>query len=161
LNYNWNRYYTPPLGRYLTADRIKDINLFIYGANNPLAVIDPDGYFGYRNPKIPPAKDKLLTLLNCIEAKYGATFTVNATTNGHVATSPHGRGEAADIQYNLSNPDKFLCATSLCGAGMAIDEAKHPSANSTGPHIHLQLGPGKDGWTGDLPSPDKCKKKCG
>jgi hypothetical protein len=74
-----NRTYNKDLGRYIEADQFGIDNglnhLFVYAANNPLAVIDPDGYFGYRNPKIPAAKDKLLTLLNCIETKYGATFT--------------------------------------------------------------------------------------
>jgi RHS repeat-associated protein len=46
LNYNWHRYYDPTTGRYLTPDPIGlegGLNLFIYGAGNPINYIDPDG----------------------------------------------------------------------------------------------------------------------
>ena len=46
LHYNFHRYYSPKLGRYLTTDPIGiygGINLFIYGANNPIKYFDPFG----------------------------------------------------------------------------------------------------------------------
>ena len=46
LYYNWNRYYDPKTGRYLTPDPIGQeggINLFLYVANNPLNSADPFG----------------------------------------------------------------------------------------------------------------------
>jgi RHS repeat-associated protein len=46
LHYNWHRYYEPGLGRYLTPDPIGfegGINLYVYGASNPINSIDPDG----------------------------------------------------------------------------------------------------------------------
>lgn len=49
LHYNWNRYYDPAGGRYLEKDPIgfigSDINLFRYGASNPLKMIDPLGLY--------------------------------------------------------------------------------------------------------------------
>jgi len=48
LHYNWNRYYDPKTGRYLTPDQIgveDGDSLFIYVANNPVNLTDPDGTF--------------------------------------------------------------------------------------------------------------------
>lgn len=50
-----------------------------------------------------------------------------------------------------------LNAAKCCGAQYAQDEKKHPSANATAPHIHVQLVPGKRGGHGDLPENAKCK----
>jgi len=105
------------------------------------------------HPAIPSAA--LGKLLNCIGRCYGQPLMINSTSEsdpavGHVANTPHGRGEAADIAYP-TNPDSLLCCASDCGAGKAIDEKKNPSPLSTGPHIHIQLFPGPGGNRGDLP----------
>jgi RHS repeat-associated protein len=50
LHYNYQRYYDPKTGRYLTPDPIglgADINLFVYAANNPINEVDPSGLFAY------------------------------------------------------------------------------------------------------------------
>jgi RHS repeat-associated protein len=53
LHYNYNRYYDPSVGRYLTPDPIGQaggLNLFAYVGNDPVNNFDPMGLaqFGYR-----------------------------------------------------------------------------------------------------------------
>jgi RHS repeat-associated protein len=47
LHYNWNRYFNPNVGRYMTVDPIgfegQDSNLYRYCQNNPMLYIDQDG----------------------------------------------------------------------------------------------------------------------
>jgi RHS repeat-associated protein len=44
LHYNWNRYYDPEIGRYVTKDPQRDgANFYSYAGNNAFAFTDPDG----------------------------------------------------------------------------------------------------------------------
>ncbi len=51
LHYNWNRYYEPNTGRYLTTDPIGffggDLNLYAYTGNNPVNFRDPWGLLSF------------------------------------------------------------------------------------------------------------------
>ncbi len=47
LHYNWNRYYDPSTGRYVTTDPIGfegGVNLYAYVDNNPTNYFDPNAY---------------------------------------------------------------------------------------------------------------------
>jgi len=87
---------------------------------------------------------QLGNLLDCIAHNYGQPIFYNSTSEmdtkaGHTANTPHGRGDAADIEYP-TDPEKLLCAAKNCGAGYTRDENLYPSPLATGPHIHVQIG---------------------
>jgi RHS repeat-associated protein len=161
LMYYRARYYQPRLQRFIAEDPYDydggDSNLYMYVANNPTRYSDPHGLYIVL-PGVPVPSSIIDALLKCIEAKTGGPLIVTSTSRiskQHPAGTPHARGVAVDIRYP-ADPNKVLCAAASCGAGFALDEKKHPSANSDGPHIHIQIPPGKRGGSGDLP-----KANCG
>jgi RHS repeat-associated protein len=60
-HYNYHRYYYPKVGRYLTEDPIKlegGMNLFLYGENDPISMVDNLGLISYEGAKSVPKYGK-------------------------------------------------------------------------------------------------------
>ncbi len=60
LHYNWNRYYDPETGRYISADPIgsdEGINLYTYVENDSVNWIDPMGLRFFLPPYLDPEVD--------------------------------------------------------------------------------------------------------
>jgi RHS repeat-associated protein len=170
MHANYFRDYDPTTGRYIESDPLgidatiygitigrvataaANQSLYTYVENNPTNHIDPYGLYTLQ-PGLPLPSPAIAALLNCIEAKTGEPLVVTSTSEpvkAHPPGTPHRGGTAVDIRYP-ANPDKVLCAAAECGAGFGLDEKKHPSPQASGPHIHLQIPPGKRGGRGDLP----------
>lgn len=50
LHYNWNRYYNPKTGRYITADPIGlvgGMNVYAYAGGNPVNAVDLEGLYSW------------------------------------------------------------------------------------------------------------------
>jgi RHS repeat-associated protein len=168
LYYYRARYYDPSTGRFISEDPQTGYeegdgtgNAYAYAHNNPVVSADPFGLHDLKKGAKEP-DPKLKALLDCIEGCYGGPGSITVTSTSedtprHPPGTPHRRGEAADIRYP-QDPEKLLCCASQCGAGFALDEARHPSPKSSGPHIHVQEGPGKKGGRGDLPPKAKACK---
>ena len=138
---------------------------YAYADNDPIGTSDPTGLYTVA-PGVPAPSAEIQALLNCIESKTGFNLTVTSTSRiskVHPTGTPHPRGVAVDIAYPTNPQDaaKILCAAGGCGAGFALDEKLHPSKNSTGEHIHMQIPKGTRGGRGDLPPTSCGSSQCG
>jgi RHS repeat-associated protein len=174
LAQNWQRDYSPRLGRYnepAPASLLVQQALYPYVSSDPTGFFDTDGLqeqccYSYQQhkPKLPTLGQDMASVMDCIQACYGCeglTITsTSAVSPQHPAGTPHTEGLACDIHYP-SKPKKALCCAAACGVQYAQDEKEHPSPHSTGSHLHIQITIGKHGGRGDLPpgrpTPSSCK----
>ncbi len=86
LFYNWNRYYNPAIGRYISSDPIGlegGLNTFLYAAASPVMYADPEG----------------LMLAQC-EAGFGCNPQVGGGGGAAVAASTAAAASAAKPALN-------------------------------------------------------------
>jgi hypothetical protein len=103
------------------------------------------GSITYKNTAAPPS-DPVDYMLNCMTQYYGGPIRVSSTSDSHGPNDVHSQGLAADVTGD--DPKSLMQAGANCGAAYQQDEYTHPSPNATGPHVHLQLRPGRSGATG-------------
>ena len=107
FHYNWNRYYDPKTGRYLTPDPIGlkgGFDLFVYAMNNPLISIDPSG-------------------LDCTSDEDCLKCMVYAEARGN--NSICLKAVAWTIKNRVRGPLNFRNQTTIC----AVCKAKVPGSN--------------------------------
>ncbi len=102
LHYNWNRYYDPSTGRYITADPIGldgGMNLYAYVQNDPVNAVDPKGLHG---PK--PGQ------LSGIPVGYCHQEGHNQSHPGQTSELEFGKGTvgASSFQFTCCNGGKVV-----------------------------------------------------
>jgi RHS repeat-associated protein len=105
LHYNWNRYYDPKTGRYLTPDPIGlegGVNLFVYAVDNPLTFLDVTGFTVEKccgmTSDLPNAD--VMTGLECMSKCLKTTIFISSRWRNDSDQSYHNSGLAADVHTN-------------------------------------------------------------
>lgn len=89
LHYNWNRYYNPATGRYISSDPMgldEGLGTYNYVEQNPLLHLDPHGLYKFRNDVPEDIRAKVRSAMN--EAAHGlnlCTLTCGGTCKGEKA----------------------------------------------------------------------------
>jgi len=96
LHYNWNRYYDPEIGRYISADPIGldgGINLYAYVSNDPVNFVDPWGLWAFWSGVTG-------TLASGPASSFSEGAAYDSNTGGYgsySSTSPDGAGVGSSI----------------------------------------------------------------
>ncbi len=99
-------------------------------------------------PAAGPILGVLQRMQNCSQ------FTISSTAENtavHPPGTPHRNNQAADLEVRPGQERATLRCAAQSGAHFGLDERAHPSAHSTGAHVHVQVTPGRNGGRGDLP----------
>lgn len=95
---------------------------------------------------VPPPTPNVESMLQCTADCTGGNLRVTSTSDSHKPTDVHTRGVAADV--STPDPKKVMMCSAQCGSLYQQNEYTNPSKNATGPHVHLQLVPGRNGSIG-------------
>lgn len=125
LHYNWNRYYEPETGRYVSVDPIGfaagDQNLYRYSGNNVLNIADPNGEFWWV-PVIGALSGGVANAWSNYDAyhsgkidggKYWGSVAYGAIFGGFSAIMP-GYGSAILVGAGTSGVNSFLNQKIVC-----------------------------------------------
>jgi RHS repeat-associated protein len=133
LTYVDQRYYSAPLGRWVSADPLTvhglgaDVNAYRYVGNSPLAEIDPDGLDPVNN--VPEPEDVTVhgdprPLLPTVDCGYiclpsGSAVIIDLSVVRVFGTAKSGTGWYAPTHSNplQGNPLGFLCGDGPCQFG--------------------------------------------
>ncbi len=92
--YNWNRYYNPEIGRYISSDPIGlegGMNTFLYAGANPVMAVDPEGLAAAEAAAVVACLSNPVcaAVVGTATAATGATLACQATP-GCVEALKHG-----------------------------------------------------------------------
>jgi RHS repeat-associated protein len=154
LYYNWNRYYDPRTGRYVTSDPIGiegGPNSYLYASENPLRSADPRG-LAVLNPDNYPISNKVFRALWKFNRYIGCDKDV-VITGGNRPNDTlgyHRLNLAADIkvpgQSHLLTANQASRSGLFGGVGWYQEGYRDPSIKGSGPHVHVDLGPPNRRW---------------
>ena len=166
------RYYDQNSGRFLSEDPIRgsngpnrsamddSANPYVYVLNNAVNYVDPSGLYILK-PGIPAPTGALAAPpyvrrgLPWLDSYDHINIGANSAASTELPSRSWRSRETCAFRATFQS---YSAAFPQCGAGFALDERRaHPSAHATGPHVHAQTGPGRNGGHGDLPPAKKCK----